>query len=220
MYDEAMFPTQRSRFELGRMSRDVPSDIQARLTRAGGRNLYDEPNFRIIWGGTPTEYIYNLREGCYELRPRYMQKARDRWVVEKFHGPEHYGTPRMWRLQFTQNVNGREIDLLGPFPSRGSYEQLCTMQTPEGEYMELTSTVCDKLIDLVRASRDLSPWARREAVREQIENPDPGFDSYADDVIKEAQPVFDLRPTVWLGHKNVLKGKYETTRPSSKGVSK
>jgi hypothetical protein len=68
-----------------RETKEAPSDIQALVVQAGGRNFYGYPNFRLVWGrnigaGDP--------DGSYPLA------TPDRWYLEKWLAPEVCHSPR------------------------------------------------------------------------------------------------------------------------------
>lgn len=227
MYDSVLFPEPRyPSFRYGRRSqREAPKEVQDRLTKAGGLNRFGGPNFRLIWGWANTNTVYNRHTREYERRPRYMLKKRDRWFLEKWFAPEFYGTPRMWRRQFTENIDGRAVDLLGPFPERGEYEQLLTIETwhkPECptqdktdcecggmSYLDLSLSVVDEIVKRAEAARDENAWARKYRHEEANERRNKNWEDLADDTIKDLQRSYLVSPTVFLGHRNVLKGKYE-----------
>jgi hypothetical protein len=71
-----------------RETHEAPASIQQRIARAGGTNRYDEPNFRVVWGGSRLTWIggrwvdrdaqgNKIREAI-ELRrvPKYFQADR------------------------------------------------------------------------------------------------------------------------------------------------
>lgn len=237
MYDSDLFPEPALTLEVGagpvfrigaREQLRPPKELQERLTRAGGLNRFGKPNFVLRWGWEPTNYVYSRRARCYEMRPRYAR--RNRWYVEQWFPPEFYGTPRTWRRTFTENIDGREIDTLGPFPTFGAYEQLLTIATPHSPecltpreyecacggswFTNLTPSMVDALVDRVRASRHVNAWDRKYSHQRTVEKQEQDFDNLAEDMIRDKQPVFDLSPTVFLGHKNTLPDRWRV-----KGVS-
>ena len=206
----------------------APKDVQERLTRAGGRNFFGGPNFKLTWGWEPNEFIYNLREGFYELRPRYIRN-QDRWRIEKWFGPDYYGTPRTWDYFYTQVIDGHKINLLGPFPTFGAYEQFCTLETPHqpskedckwkedrdcpcggASYVSLTPSMIDEMVGLVERSRDVNIWERKRINEEAAI--DKGYDQFADDIIEDALPAFP--DVTWTALGNKWKGSYGTSRTS------
>ena len=195
-----------------------PKEVQDYLTRAGGLNRFGKPNLILRWGWEPTNFVWSVRARNYERRPRYTK--RDRWYVEQWFAPENYGTPRTWRYFFTENIYGREVDTLGPFPTFGEYEQLLMLQTPHleecprkreqeclcggGRYQAPTVALMEALVSRLHRMRDVSKWDRKYRHSDELAKEERDFDNYAEDMIRDSQPVFELSPTVFLGHKNVL----------------
>jgi hypothetical protein len=188
-----------------REQRVPPKELQARLTLVGGLNPFGEPRLRLIWGWKPTEFIFNKREGHYELRPRYFLK-KSRWHVEQWFPPEFYGTPQMWRHNFTENINGKEIDLCGPYPSRGGYEHLVTVERG-GEYIELTPHVCDDLVNRLRISREITPSQRKSETWSKIQDYYDKPDPVADAIVDDAMPAFRSAAHAVLDNTSMSKGR-------------
>jgi hypothetical protein len=148
-----------------RETHDAPSNIQALMARAGGLNRLDEPNFRLVWGGSRLGWVGgrwsdrdahgNVTRECVELRqiPKYL--PIDRWHVERWMAPEAYGSPENWWAQTTEVEDGIRVPALGPYPSRGEYEHCFTLQTPTGEFIPLTPGVCDGIVRAIE-------WARKQ----------------------------------------------------------
>jgi hypothetical protein len=65
-----------------RETKEAPADVQERVARAGGRNFYGQPNFRIVWGR-------NIHAG--EANFRYPFAAPDRWYLQRWLAPEVCG---------------------------------------------------------------------------------------------------------------------------------
>ena len=64
--------------------------------------------------------------------------AVNRWHIERWVPPETYGSPRNWHLQTTEHVGAQSVPALGPYPSHGGYEHCLTLETPRGEFIQLT----------------------------------------------------------------------------------
>lgn len=144
---------------------NTPADVQERVTQAGGLNWFDEPNFRVVWGGSRLAWVGGkwidhdengraVRE-CTELRqvPKYL--PTDRWHVERWMPAEAYGSPDNWRTQTVEVESGIQIPALGPYPSRGEYEHCFTLQGVQGKFVPLSPAACDWIVRAVE-------WARRQ----------------------------------------------------------
>lgn len=169
---------------------EVPKDIQARLTQLGGKNRFDEPNYRIVWGPSRLHWIggkfeaaeFGLAHIGTHLAPKY---GSDQWVLERWMSPEFYGGKEEWKRAFTKRIDGVEIDVLGPYPSRGDYEEVTSFDP-----LPLTCRFVEYMHDVVERSRNFSHWERRAAILAREEKKDKDWDSYADDVLDDAFSPF------------------------------
>ena len=133
-----------------RETHTCPPEIQDRLTRAGGLNRFGEPNFRIVWnwsrlawaGGWWMDWDTdgNLVREVFEMReePKWLPRW-DRWILETWRPPEWFGSPWFWDLTtavFSGNEASRMLPSIGPYPSRGDYMHVTTL-----DY------ICDKCKD-------------------------------------------------------------------------
>ena len=130
----------------------IHDHLQAHLTRIGGRNLWGEPNFRVVWSNDRLKW---------NGTPLYKQPARrDRWIIECYRPPAFYGSRETWETT-TYNTRGLPNPGKGPYPSRGDYDYLDTVETidPAGErgYLLPTEAYLDTVVhlyDLLLASTD------------------------------------------------------------------
>jgi hypothetical protein len=80
--------------------------MQARLTRAGGRNLAGRPTYRLIWGGGRLDDLGFQR---YAFAPRLL----NRWIVEKWlDGDYKFVTALEGRENEFAPLNLKAIDLV------------------------------------------------------------------------------------------------------------
>lgn len=194
------------RFRVGRESKECPPAIQELVTRAGGRNLYGRPNFRVVWGwsrltligGQWTDWVaeeQKLREVIeYRWEPKYL--PFDRWHVEKWMSPEFFGSPEQWRLITREVIDGREIEALGPYPARGDYEHCFTIADADGSYLPLTPSVVEKVVAAVEASRHLIAADRKAALERREDKKEKDWDGEADAILDDALPAFAGAPSV------------------------
>jgi hypothetical protein len=188
-----------------REAKRAPAEIQERVARAGGRNRFGEPNFRVVWGWSRLELVGgkwcdrdaygSLIREVVELRevPKYF--PHERWHVERWMPPEAYGSPEEWYRQTVETANGRSVPALGPFPSRGEWEHCFTIQTPGGEFLALTSEICDYVVRAVEWSRGQSKAVKREALYRNEERRRSEYDRFVDDVLWN-EPRFHAQPYV------------------------
>lgn len=182
-------------FEYG--NRNVPpepAEINKRLAKIGGLNRFNEPNFRLVWGGTRLHWIGGRfeNEGFVGTtrEPKYSS-AMDEWHLEAWQAPEAYGSKESWNQKYTVCLDGAWIDIMGPFPSRGDYESVTSFPP-----VPLNTTVCDALVRLVERSRVLTRSERKLSVTSGLDKKEKDWDSWADDVLDDAFPAFGTRPHV------------------------
>jgi hypothetical protein len=192
--------------QVTRETHEAPGSVQERVARAGGRSLYGEPNFRVVWGGSRLAWIggrwtdhdahgNKLREAI-ELRrvPKYL--PFDRWHIERWMPPESYGSPEQWCARTVEVEDGIRIPALGPYPSRGEYEHCFTLESAEGAFLALTPAACDWIVRAIEWARRQPRAAGRAAIAEREARREVAWDRAADDVLDDAAPAFHGRPFV------------------------
>lgn len=177
-----------------RETHETPRFVEDAIRLAGGLNCFGEPNYRAVWGWNRLTWIGGkwedrhpktkqlLRE-VIELRlePKYMPV--NRWHIERWMPPESYGSPFIWRHSTLEMVDGRSIEALGPYPSRGEYELAFTLETPKGEFVQLTPTVASYVARAIEWSRGQARSARKKSIDERVRQQDRAYDAYADQVL-------------------------------------
>jgi hypothetical protein len=198
--------SQGSRIHIVRESYRTPESVARRLEFAGGRNRFGEPNYRAVWGWNRLAWIGGkfedrdergvlLRERI-ELRKEPKYSAVNRWHIERWVPPEVYGSPRTWYAQTNELTGGQNIAALGPYPSRGEYEHCFTLETPKGEFIQLTPTIAVYIATAIERSR-CKPRARsREKLYAREEREDRAYENYAFDLLDDATPAFHRQPFV------------------------
>ena len=189
-----------SRIIVLRESHDTPETVAQRLERAGGRNLFGEPNYRAVWGWNRLAWIGGkfeeraahgalLRERIdLRLEPKYPQL--NRWHIERWVPPEVYGSPRAWYAQTVEIADGRSIPALGPYPSRGDYEHCFTLENLRGQFVQLTPTVAERIARAIEWGRKFRPAQRRVALEAREGHNDREFDARAYSILDDAVPAF------------------------------
>ena len=189
-----------------REAKEAPEEIQARVARAGGMNLYGEPNFRVVWGWSRLTWIGgkwadrdssgNVIRERIELRrePKYI--PHDRWHIERWLPPEAYGTRDQWRAQTIESEDGILIPALGPYPSRGDYEHCFTVQGARGEALPLTAAVCDAVVRAIEWTRQQPPRTLRRALDRREDRGQRAWHAHADDVLDDSGRAFHGMPFV------------------------
>lgn len=187
------------RLEYGqRTDRQVPKEVQAHLTRVGGRNRFGEPNYRLVWGPSRLEWMgakfeapeFGLPHVGVHRVPRY---PADEWVLERWLAPETYGDRTIWKAMYTKNIDGHVVDTLGPFPTTGDYEAVTSFPP-----LELNLAVADLLVQVIERSRATSRGDRREAITGKLEKKQRDWENDVEAIIDDAFPSFHGAPYVHL----------------------
>ncbi len=176
-----------------RESKEPPAEVQERITRAGGVNRFGEPNFRVVWGWSRLTWIGgkwtdrdsngNIIREVIELReePKYI--PHDRWHIERWVAPEQYGTPQSWNAETVEREDGIAVSMLGPFPARGDYELSFTLETPNGNHLPLTPSICDAVVRAVEWSRRQTPEQHKAALVAREERRQRDWEKTADAIL-------------------------------------
>jgi hypothetical protein len=189
-----------------RETKQTPAEIAARLARAGGRNRYSEPNFRVVWGWSRLGWVGgrwtdrdahgNVVREIIEMRqvPKYL--PCDRWHIERWMPPESYGAPAQWYAQTFETENGIIIPALGPYPSRGEYEHCFTLANARGEFVPLDGAACEAIVRAIVWARAQDAAARRAALDSREARSERAWQSHADDALGDAGRAFHGQPQV------------------------
>jgi hypothetical protein len=211
--------------------REVPAWVEHIITRKGGLNPFGKPNFRVIWGGNRTYLVGGMfkkpitfkdEDGqersivteVAEMRTmlRYMW---NRWHMERWCGPELYGTQEEWYTNTWDDV--AKLHVMGDYPTEGDYEHVfylaqCPHMKPEdtewcmpcqvgmGEYIPLEENVhiLEQQIWALLKSQDISKSAEmaslfmREHIKRNIRNKVVG-----ERVRGAMRPKIATQPTSW-----------------------
>lgn len=177
-----------------RETHEPPASVAQRLAFAGGRSIFGEPNFRAVWGWNRLGWIGGrwtdhdpatgsvLRETIgVRLAPKYF--PHNRWHIERWCAPETYGSPEQWARNTLEIEDGRNIPALGPYPSRGEYEHVFTLEDSRGNFLQLTPTMIERLSRMIEFSRAATKQQSREALNAREARRDREYDSWADAVL-------------------------------------
>ena len=190
-----------------RETHDAPDDVAHRLSRAGGTNRFGEANYRAVWGWNRLGWIGGkfeerdpstgslLRE-VVELRQEPKYPAVNRWHIEKWLPPELYGSPRQWYAQTIEREKGVSIPALGPYPSRGEYEHCFTLESPHGEFLQLTPTIAEHIARAIEWSRNAPRTKRRVKLYDRESREESNYENWAFDVLDDAVAAFHKQPFV------------------------
>jgi hypothetical protein len=189
-----------------RETHDTPESVARRLELAGGRNRFGEPNYRAVWGWNRLAWIGgkfeerdehgNLLRERIELRQEPKYPTLNRWHIERWVPPETYGSPRRWYAQTMELADGRSIPALGPYPSRGEYEHCLTLETPRGEFVQLTPTAAEYVARAIECSRRFPRALKRSALYARKGREERAYENWAYDILDNAVPAFHQQPFV------------------------
>jgi hypothetical protein len=200
------FERRQSRIIVLRETHETPELVAQRLLKAGGVNRYGEANYRAVWGWNRLAWIGgkfedrdrhgDLIREVVELRREPKYPAVNRWHIERWMPPESYGSPRQWYAQTVERENGVAIPALGPYPYRGDYEHCFTLQSPSGEFVQLTAAAAEHIAHAIEFSRKANRAAGKRSVTDRLAREENSYDQYAYDVLDDAVPAFHHQPFV------------------------
>ena len=187
---------------------EPPDSVAHRLEIAGGRNRFGEANYRAVWGWNRLAWIGGkfedrdengvlLRERI-ELRKEPKYPAVNRWHIERWVPPETYGSPQAWYAQTNEIAGGRNIAALGPYPSRGECEHCFTLETPQGEFLQLTPTIAEHIAKAIEFSRHMPRAANRRRIFDREAKEDRAYEEWAFNLLDDAVPAFHKQPFVTI----------------------
>lgn len=197
---------------------EIPQSLTTRLIAVGGLNRYGEPNFRVVWGGTRLTWVGgewaivddngNVTGHITEERQVQKYHPAERFYLEKWMPPEHYGTPEAWAENQIETVDGIRIPNLGPYPSRGEYELSMRFQKANGDFASLDGAeeATVELVRMIRAGEAESKTENWLAIERQQEKSDRDWNSHADAVLDDTNP-YEGKPHVYQSSSLVAKPK-------------
>jgi hypothetical protein len=174
-------------------------------------NRFGEPVYRIVWGEARLELVGGLwedRDGRpeeqrvvshrgdsrdvnlireiaeYRWIPKY---GIQRWILEKWLPPEHYGDMVLWEL--TRDEKSGLLPL-GPFPQRGEYEHCFTFEA-NGQYIPLTPEVVSGIVRLIEAGRTYTHSQRKAALEQAKQKKRKAWEDRVDDIVHDSQDAFN-----------------------------
>lgn len=131
--------------------------FDAELVRIAGRNLYDEPRLRVVWGCDERAHRAGNAHAVKYPGPHSRAVGIDRWILEVWRPAEFFGSPEDWeRLRYCPGGTGGRVDLLGDYPSRGMYVMVLPLCTKEGDYIEASAEVV-RWVEFNHANQNLKP---------------------------------------------------------------
>lgn len=105
------------------MIREAPAWFNDELERIGGTNPYGEPVFKLIWSEDIRMMVGGIfADGFCGYRNARVMGKDPCWVLMIWEGPESFGDPDLWEMDYRQPATGL-LDC-GSFPKYGRYRVL------------------------------------------------------------------------------------------------
>jgi hypothetical protein len=181
-----------------------PEWFQEELTRIGGVNRYDQPNFRVVWGqGGQDECFYRAGgEWTVEGQPSFkgyrdllLAGGTNSWCLLQWDDAVQYGTPEVF---YVQNYDeDSDLQTLGEYPYQGKYKLLynmCWRDMQNGkltiEAMPLNSFVLDTVVPIIMQAKDISYEKTVAAIKDQKEKEDAADINMIEDVMRNSSLAF------------------------------
>ena len=214
-----------------------PAYIARALEVAGGKNRFDQPNFRAVWGydrivpihGMWEEYeesevfdptvrslrrkVITLKRSVVETRevPKYL--PGNCWHLECWRPPEEYGSPEQWGKLGEEVYGAMTVDTSGPYPSMGEYElcfPLTSDWTSTGTPIPLVNSIVEAIVRAIKAGKENFSYAQRRAAIEQDHaRKEAGFQRVTEDKLRDG-----LRP--YCGNEFITVPKGNTYLPGGR----
>lgn len=148
----------------------IPQRFRRGLADFGGRNIYGDPNYQVTWAMDAEMFENGDPHARKYPNPNNGTLGWACFWLERYATPEFFD-PKIWaefRYGFSELGDGKLIDILGPFPSRGGYVG-CGPLIKDNEYDEpwemlpLTTQVLDVI------KQELDPGATTSKVNGRLE---------------------------------------------------
>lgn len=130
-----------------------PDFFDTSLLMIGGKTPVGEPLYKVGWGWDLTCF----RNGNPSAL-KYPGPFLNRWILEKWLPPEFFGSKKQWEThRWSWTADGKSLDVLGEFPSKGMYGMKMPLVTPDGGFIPLGSSVLE-FIDMIHRQDYSQGW--------------------------------------------------------------
>ena len=183
---------------------EVPEWFQEELTRIGGINRYDQPNFRVVWGqGGQDECFYRAGgEWAVEGQPSFRGYRNllvgggvGAWLLLQWQDAVVFGTPESYYVSMYDENTG--LSDLAEYPYSGKYTMLytmCSRDMKDGkmsvEPMVLNSFVLDTVVPIIMQAKEISYAKTMAALKEQKDKDDAADLAMIEDCMRDAKMAF------------------------------
>jgi len=195
--------------------REAPSWFNDELERIGGTNRYGDPLFKLVWSDDVRSIIGGaFADGFVGYRNVRMMRNDPCWVLMIWEGPEAFGDPDLWNMDYRSMVNGL-LDC-GSFPKEGRYrvlKQFLHRQIEQQERhevlwnpikkrmeqrkvqdqrvvtyrMEPSGLILDLMLPMLMAWRRLAPHQKLEALKDRKEAADKALSNRIKDAVHDSR---------------------------------
>lgn len=213
-----------------------PQWVVDRLTNLGGLNPYGLPNYRVIWGGNRTHLVGGMFKKPMEVatdsmiigEPRTRTIVLEvaemrtllkyhpfRWHLEKWCGPEVYGSREDWYINSWDEVS--QLHTMGDYPSEGDYEhvfflamcshmqprdtdwcQMCQLQLGEFIPLEENIHIIERQIQALKMTEGVSKDEEKRALFLRESDKRQVRRKIVEERVREAmRPTLATQPTSW-----------------------
>lgn len=173
--------------------REAPGWFQEELASVGGTNRYGDPVFQLVWSTEPRTVVGGrFADGFTGYRRKGAVPGTPCWALMMWEGPETYGSPEFWNIQYRDPDTG--LLEMGAFPRFGRHRLLRRLEHRElvqSQISEMVSTpfgpgmkevqrrkivmhpvepsgfILDLMVPMLLAWKRLAPAQKLEAVMEK-----------------------------------------------------
>ncbi len=171
-------------------------EVQRVLVDFGGLNQFGGQNYRIVWGYRRGFWLGNQYYLQYTDRPRH----KERWHLEKWCAPEHFGTPEQWYASAMMDVGGMLMNVLGPYPAEGDYIRVIVFENYHtGEFVKPEPDMVMEAIIRNRQHAEQSKLQIRDRIREEMAAKRKLTEDRKDEEIDKREAAFGLRSWIPVG---------------------
>lgn len=162
-----------------RETHETPKYVTQLLIRSFGLNKFKEPNYRVIWGGNRVAWVHGELDLLYRHIPA---RAINRWIIEKWlPAEEWWGPPETW-----EQTKQAGVWLLGPYPYRGEYEHVLTIEGLNDEFLQLTPALAQEIPSRIeKALQHRNPRLSRQYLYDAEAKKDEIYMRWADMILDD-----------------------------------
>lgn len=123
---------------------ELPQWFVEGLNNLGGG---EQPDYRIVWGMDATTFRNDNPNAKKYPNPRDPDLGWACWMLERWATPEFFGNETTWEINRWGSAAdfGKRIDVLGPFPRRGSYILVAPMMDDDYNPLPLTEGLLNEI---------------------------------------------------------------------------